>query len=312
MEARAAGRRRILNRLALSLLLAATAATAAPGVETLVPLQQRLGPVRENLALLGRAVVVFIGRFPRAIDDDWAAALCRDPALAEIADRVVFVRHRRSRVLDADELWLRRHGVPAAWAFEGVLIVDLRGRPVATLPRPVAAETLRARVREALEVQPAGETRRFVHGAPPPYALEVPERCVVLAVGEREADLRLWDPERRAELTLRGERVGARGARGEAAALDAMGRWRARLRVRWPQAAHGPLGAGGPSAEAWWVPDGRGARLEAAFVRGGDLFILSVHSRRSPPAALRAWAAEIVDALASGSAEDGTEAQKGG
>ncbi len=291
---RGSGRRRARGFALVLVLLAAFAPARGRAQEqTLFPIQRALAPVRANLALLGRGAVVFIGRFHRRIDDDWAAALCRDPALLDLGDRFVFVRHARRRALDGDELWLRARGVPRAWAFEGVLVVDARGETAAVLERPVEP----ARLREALARAAAradmrdGAERRFRHEATPRYSFRVPEGLRVLSVGEGGVDLRLFDETLGAELTVRAQRVGPAGARG----AEHQKLVRAALRVAGKALAtwaYEEAGAG-PDARSWRV-------LEAMFARGGDVYTVRARSRRCEGAALRRRLEALLAALLDG------------
>ncbi|GIW71262.1 MAG: hypothetical protein KatS3mg102_0804 [Planctomycetota bacterium] len=316
---RLAARARWAGLVLVVLAAAALGARAAGGDTPAVALQDRLALVRENLALLGRALVVCIGAFPADATDDWARELCREPAIMELADRVVFVRHARRRVLDADELWLRERGVPVAWGFEGALVVTPGGSAAALLRRPIALEELRAAIERAAASgrSPAGvpSPPRFRRPGAPAYTLPIPQECEVVAVGAGSADLVLRHRGSGAYLEVEAARFGAAGRRGLEAALAALDERRTLRRQQSDgrRLAVEPLAAGGSYGELWVyrsAPAGgghgeRGAPqrcAEAVLVRGGDLFAVTARAAGGEPAELKRLAEQLLRAIAPGQA----------
>jgi hypothetical protein len=193
-----------------------------------------------------------------------------------------------------------------------VLVVDAGGETVALLERPVAAADLRDPVSRAGGGGAAAGERTFRHAQAPAYSMEVPQGYLVLAVGEAEADLRLWHEEERAEVTVRAAREGAAGPRGEPAAIDAVGRRRGQVRAEHPSVESRALGGGTAHGELWIYrvtgAEGAGEQnvAEALFVHGGDVFAIRVGARRASADALARIAREIASAI-EGAGEEGSK-----
>lgn len=268
-----------------------------------------LTPVRQNLPLLGTPVCVFVGFFPRDEIEDWATEAMRAPEVVLFADRVTFVRHRRSEVRDLEEQFLRKRGLPRAQAWQGVLVLDRDAEKVAIYEAPVHPARLRRALQEAVEHGVGATRQTFLKPGPPAFQLDLGEGLAVADLAPADADVALRARDGAARVRIQARRVGPDDTRGEVAVQQEIAVLRYERSLLSEAATERAMDHGEARGVLWSYrlkqPTAAvRARAQALIGIKGDLYTITAESADLAPTALEAIVRDVLERATLGETDE--------